>query len=194
MFCTDCGREYHDKCNCIYQNKISRLETILLFFFVMIIPLFVNTLELIQLESKIEDLNFFYTGAISLSLIVSILLGIYYIFDKNYIVVFFGCHQKTSRTIKVKEKYLVLCARCTGILIGIYASIVVSFIEISVYWFLILSIPLLVDGFRQHKTMYKSNNYKRLITGFLFGPTLVIIFGGFQYLLLQLTYYLHSVI
>ena len=30
-------------------------------------------------------------------------------------------------------------------------------------------IPMVLDGLIQYKTLYKSNNIKRIITGFLFG-------------------------
>lgn len=38
---------------------------------------------------------------------------------------------------------------------------------------ILMMLPLVADGFYQRLTSYESNNYKRLLTGFLFGIAFV---------------------
>lgn len=40
----------------------------------------------------------------------------------------------------------------------------------------VLMVPMLVDGFVQQLTSYESSNLKRVVTGFLFGYGLVMLF------------------
>lgn len=189
MFCTSCGREHFNKCICMNENKISRFETFLLFFFVMTTPGIFNVILIRSGVLVLNSFNVMLSSSISLSFIVTVLLITYYIFNKNYITLFFGCHQRVSRTIRINKKYFVLCARCTGILGGIYLSIGLSLLPVAFYWYFILGLPLIIDGFWQKKTTYKSNNLKRFITGIFFAPTFIIIFGLFHYLLLEVAIY-----
>ncbi len=183
MYCVYCGRS--EKEHCIHQKEVSRLEVILLFFFVMATAAIVNVVIFKQ-NPKISAFNVLQSGSISLSIIISTLLILYYTIKKNYISVFFGCHQKKSRSLHLKKKHFVLCARCTGIVLGIYGGILFSFLPLHYLYYLILAIPLMIDGIRQAKTSYTSTNTKRLITGFLFGPALAVLFGLFHYLLLYI--------
>lgn len=82
-----------------------------------------------------------------------------------------GCHQKPERSFHFKGKPLPICARCTGILIGIFSSIIffIFFPNISPWFIFLFLVPGLLDGFVQLKTKYRSNNFKRLITGILLG-------------------------
>ncbi len=102
---------------------------------------------------------------------------------------FFGCHQRGDRsyhyTYKNIERQFPICARCTGELIGIFASIILSFFYIPPVWVLVLMlIPMIVDGTVQLLTSYTSNNFKRVTTGFVFGYAffeLIILFHIFLY-------------
>lgn len=94
---------------------------------------------------------------------------------------FFGCHQKGERsfhyTYQNIERQFPICARCTGELIGIIFSITICFFYIPPWWVLVLLlIPMIVDGFAQQLTSYVSNNFKRVVTGFLFGYAICALF------------------
>lgn len=156
-------------------------------FFVMILPITVNSYIFLRLGREIVGFNYMLSGAISLSIITTILFLIYYTLKRNYIAIFYGCHQKTSRTFHYRNHYFVLCARCTGIQLGIFLSLVLALVDANHLFYLLLAIPMLIDGILQHKTKYVSNNLKRVITGILFGPSLVILFGGFYYFMLYLS-------
>lgn len=88
----------------------------------------------------------------------------------KWLPIFFGCHCRSDRSLYYRGKQFPICARCTGELIGILVSFVL-------FWFwrptltsaIIMLIPLIIDGFVQRLTSYESNNFKRMITGFLFG-------------------------
>lgn len=94
----------------------------------------------------------------------------------KWLPIFFGCHCRSDRSLYYRGKQFTICARCTGELIGILVSFIL-------FWFwrpnlasaIILLIPLTIDGFVQRLTSYESNNFKRMITGFLFGIGFVAI-------------------
>lgn len=88
-----------------------------------------------------------------------------------FLKICFGCHCRADRSFFYKHKQFPICARCTGELIGIIISIPTIILN-GVFSFkltLLMSVPILLDGFLQLKTKYESNNIKRLITGILFG-------------------------
>jgi uncharacterized membrane protein len=89
----------------------------------------------------------------------------------------FGCHQRPDRSLFIRGKQFPICARCTGELIGIILTpFVYAFLKRFPIWvFLILLIPLIIDGLVQAKTKYESNNIRRLLTGFLFGIGLIML-------------------
>ena len=63
-----------------------------------------------------------------------------------------------------------VCARCEGELIGaLIAIIAVWFIRPPYYLMALIMIPMAADGLIQAFTRYESNNWRRLITGMLFG-------------------------
>lgn len=85
---------------------------------------------------------------------------------------YWGCHQIPERSFFLFGYQFPVCARCTGIIIGGIFAIVIPFIDLS-YYSLILLIPLILDGTIQLKTRYESNNFKRFLTGFLYGFGLI---------------------
>lgn len=94
-----------------------------------------------------------------------------------WLPIIFGCHCKSERSFHYKNKQFPLCARCTGELIGILGGIVVNiFVKANLLTIIILMLPMLIDGFLQLKTSYTSNNFKRLLTGILFGYSLISLF------------------
>lgn len=84
---------------------------------------------------------------------------------------FWGCHQLPDRSFFIFGYQFPVCARCTGIIIGEITAIICLILDanLNILIDLLLTIPMLTDGFIQLKTKYISNNRRRLITGFLFG-------------------------
>lgn len=102
------------------------------------------------------------------------------------ITFFFGkaiCHQLPERSLTLNGHYLPLCARCTGIYIGIFCSLLfllltkklhsnqIPTIKHSIYLLLFL-LPLMIDGFGSYIGLFPTNNAIRILTGILFGVTL----------------------
>lgn len=99
------------------------------------------------------------------------------IFLIKYLPIFFGCHTREDRSFFFKDKKFPICARCTGELLGIIlAPFLLIFYKPSIFFNLIIMLPMVLDGFLQLLTRYESNNTKRLITGILFGYALTNIF------------------
>lgn len=95
----------------------------------------------------------------------------------KWLPIIFGCHCRSDRSFYYHGKKFPICARCTGELIGIiFAFITNFFFNLSVSICICLMIPMLVDGFLQLKTAYESTNFRRVITGFLFGYSLCALF------------------
>ncbi len=93
----------------------------------------------------------------------------------------FGCHQIGDRSFHYNrdgiERQFPICARCTGELIGILSSLVISFFYIPELWVLgVLILPMVIDGFVQLLTKYKSTNFRRVVTGTLFGYSIGALF------------------
>lgn len=96
----------------------------------------------------------------------------------QWLPIVFGCHCRPDRSLYWKGKKFPLCARCTGELMGIFLGIFVyALSSIPVYAYFLLMIPLLADGFLQQLTAYESKNWKRLVTGMLFGIGLYCLFA-----------------
>lgn len=89
----------------------------------------------------------------------------------------FGCHCRDDRSFHYKGVKFPLCARCTGELSGIICGMAIyAFFQMSWYGYVVLMIPLIIDGFVQLKTQYQSTNARRFVTGVLFGYGLVSMF------------------
>lgn len=89
----------------------------------------------------------------------------------NHSITLCLCHKIPERSIRFFgiEKYL--CSRCLGIIFGIICGMSFQYLglSISLMNMLILSLPLIIDGITQAIGIRTSNNYIRIITGFLFG-------------------------
>lgn len=96
---------------------------------------------------------------------------------------FFGraiCHQIEERSLHVSGFALSVCARDTGIYIGIFSTLVylhiskkkskitIPTIKIS-FLLLLFMIPMMIDGFGSYSHLFQSNNIRRLISGICFG-------------------------
>ena len=97
-------------------------------------------------------------------------------FIKTWLPILFGCHCRDDRSFYFRQTKFPICARCTGELIGMIIGIPLFFIiRFNIIIYILLSIPLVIDGTIQLLTSYESNNIKRLITGILFGISLISI-------------------
>lgn len=98
------------------------------------------------------------------------------------------CHQRPNRSFFIFGKQFPLCARCSGMyfsfIIGVVLSIInfrllliIKFYHVFLF-FIVLAIPILVDGFTQLFKLRKSNNILRLITGLIggFGTGVLIVY------------------
>ncbi|MED4204599.1 DUF2085 domain-containing protein [Neobacillus mesonae] len=99
---------------------------------------------------------------------------------------FFGraiCHQIEERSLLASGKTLSVCARDTGIYIGIFSSlfylhmtkrntnITIPTIRTS-FFLLLLMAPMIMDGLGSYTHVFESSNVRRLVTGIYFGLVL----------------------
>ena len=96
---------------------------------------------------------------------------------------FFGraiCHQLEERSLLVSGEALAVCARDTGIYIGIFSTLIylhffkrrqsITIPSIKTSFFLLLFlVPLIVDGLGSYTHLFESSNPRRLMTGLAFG-------------------------
>nr|WP_090995892.1 DUF2085 domain-containing protein [Bacillus sp. 491mf] len=92
------------------------------------------------------------------------------------------CHRKLERSYHSLQKYIPLCARCTGILLGfllfpIYFLISHTFILVLALSFF-AQVPLLIDGFTQKWGWRSSTNVLRVSTGFLSGNGMALLISS----------------
>ena len=81
-----------------------------------------------------------------------------------------GCHQRPERSFFVKGYQMPVCARCEGEYIGALAALIAVWFVRPAYWFMaLIMVPMVADGLLQAFTGYESTNWRRLVTGMLFG-------------------------
>lgn len=80
------------------------------------------------------------------------------------------CHRKPERCLTFFGHKSLLCSRCTGISIGFFVFVGLMFLHTPIPMFagIVLTLPMLADGFSQLLGIRQSNNALRLLTGFLF--------------------------
>lgn len=90
--------------------------------------------------------------------------------DNKYFHLLFNCHQISSRSFFWKGRQFHICARCTGIFVGVlFSPSMLIFWKYSIYIFPFSFFVLTIDGVTQLLKLRESNNLIRVITGFLFG-------------------------
>ncbi|MFJ5713746.1 DUF2085 domain-containing protein [Neobacillus sp. NPDC093127] len=96
---------------------------------------------------------------------------------------FFGraiCHQIEDRSLQASGETLSVCARDTGIYIGIFSTLaylhlfkrkaIITIPSIKICFILLLLMaPLMVDGLGSYIHLFESNNARRLVSGTSFG-------------------------
>ena len=88
--------------------------------------------------------------------------------DNVYLHRFIGCHRLSDRSFFVHNRQFHICARCTGLLVGLFISMILLILPIRKY--VALSFPiffgiLALDGLTQKFNLRKSNNLLRFFTG-----------------------------
>ena len=69
-----------------------------------------------------------------------------------------------------------VCARCEGELVGMLAALIAVWFLRPPYWLMaVMMVPMAADGLIQGLTEYESTNWRRLITGILFGFGITMI-------------------
>jgi len=88
--------------------------------------------------------------------------------DNVFLHRFIGCHRLSERSFFVRNRQFHICARCTGLLVGLFVSVILLILPIRNY--IALSFPvffgiLALDGLTQKFNLRKSNNSFRFFTG-----------------------------
>ncbi len=96
---------------------------------------------------------------------------------KKFLAIAFMCHQKPERSFHFRGKQFPLCARCTGIFVGYFFGIVTAYTTHceKYLYFLLLILPMIIDGSIQNILKIESNNCRRFITGFLGGIGIIYL-------------------
>ncbi|MEH7501313.1 DUF2085 domain-containing protein [Neobacillus drentensis] len=96
---------------------------------------------------------------------------------------FFGraiCHQLEERSLQAAGETLSVCARDTGIYLGIFSSltylhifkrhrdITIPSVKIS-FFLLLFMVPMMIDGLGSYLHLFESTNVRRLVSGTGFG-------------------------
>lgn len=193
-YCTSCGRQVKTKCTCIANITLSLFDKVILASLVLLLPPIMFSLATFFLTLDFIHANYQWIGNLVLILVVFILVILDYLFNKNYLVIFFSCHQKVTRSFKFGDIYSKLCARCSGIFVGLFFSFLTIYLNVHFLLLFLIATPLIVDGTLQKLTLYTSNNAKRFITGILFGPLVVFLFSFYNYTLLEFSIFLSELL
>lgn len=185
-YCCSCGRKKNIEGCCINKRTLSVTDKFFLAFSILMVPPAVFVLALRLYGVDFFDENHRFIGNFALILVLLIFIATDIVLKKKYLVYFFACHQKVTRSFLIHGKTFSLCARCTGILLGIFGSLVLIKWGYDLILIILMSLPLILDGILQKVSSYKSNNGKRIISGILFGPMEVLLFSSYHFYLIKL--------
>lgn len=166
-------------------SSVKSWEILFIMVIAFIIPAVFLTFALARTDFLLEDVRVIMITNAALINVLLILLGVDILFRREYLPLFFGCHQNPCRSFHLFNKPLPICARCTGIALGIVLALLLTMQAIAWWWFLVMTLPLIIDGTVQRMTDYQSNNAKRFISGLLFAPGLITVYAGFHYILIS---------
>ena len=95
----------------------------------------------------------------------------------NILYYLFYCHRLPERSFFFNGKQLLLCARCTGVLVGYLLGFLVLIFRFHIPFIitLLLFVPLAIDGCGQHFKYWESNNIRRFLTGICAGVAVICI-------------------
>ncbi|MCI0497956.1 MAG: DUF2085 domain-containing protein [Thermoplasmata archaeon] len=94
------------------------------------------------------------------------------------------CHQKASRSLFINGNQMPVCARDVGVYLGLTAGALLFLLfprRYSMWWALVLIVPLGIDGTVQLVTSYDSNNLLRVATGMMYGGVIGLLFVQIAY-------------
>jgi len=187
-YCRHCGRkEIQGGLACIHANPPSSFSAFIIYVLFMILP--VIMISFCHHLSKIASVSL----AILLLLILITIIDI--LTKKDYLALFFGCHQKINRSLTIKKYVFPLCSRCLGIYIGIYIfTLIHLFYTFPFYVYILFSMPLIIDGLYQSIQQRESTHFKRLITGILFSASFIYIIYLLHYLIIILSQWIYQFI
>ena len=89
----------------------------------------------------------------------------------KFLAILCYCHQRPDRSFFFRGRQFPVCARCTGLLLGYHAGILICVLAAGrcCPWWPLLVLPMVADGGVQALWKVESNNVRRVITGFLGG-------------------------
>ncbi|NQU87600.1 MAG: DUF2085 domain-containing protein [Mariniphaga sp.] len=96
--------------------------------------------------------------------------------DSLYLHRFVGCHRLCDRSFFIQNRQFHVCARCTGLLTGIFISAPLLLFPVKNYigyLFPIFLTVLVVDGLTQKFHLRESNNILRFFSGFITSFTFI---------------------
>lgn len=172
------------------QNKVAKVlifERIILLLVITIIPLHFVIVRYIKENFLWERVNYFQIVSICYAILLITLTILQNVFHKPYLAIIFGCHQLEHRSFSFFYRYLKICSRCSGILIGMLLTVFLSKSNINKHLFLLGIIPIVIDGFYQYYSKYESTNQRRLLTGILFGPAFLVIVSYYYFFIAKLS-------
>ncbi len=147
---------------------------------ITIIPfaIFVGLEQIYSPEYLFDNIAFY--GGLMFSISYILIYFYQFVINRGYnmLQVLHDCHCKPHRTIIIRDRFMPVCARCSGINFGILLTpIVFYFISIPMYVFPIFIVPIVVDGYTQKHTNYVSTNFRRVVTGIFFGFLFSLVYG-----------------
>ncbi len=174
--------------------KTERFSKIYFRLSITLIPfvIFVILEQIYTTEYVFDNIAFF--GGLMFSISYLLIYIYQYIINKTYnmLQVLHDCHCIPERTIIINGRLMPVCARCTGINFGILLTpVIFYFVDLPFYIFPLFIVPIVIDGYTQKHTKYVSTNFRRFITGLLFGFLFAFAYGiilhyisfGFRYVI-----------
>jgi uncharacterized membrane protein len=97
--------------------------------------------------------------------------------DNPYLDRFIGCHRLSDRSFFINNRQFHICARCTGLLIGMVLSLLLMPLNAYIgFLFPIFLVVLAIDGLTQKAKLRQSNNLLRFTTGLTTAATFASFF------------------
>ena len=94
------------------------------------------------------------------------------------------CHQHSDRSFFINGNQMPYCSRCTGMYLGLSFGFLIGAlyrVRVGFSLYILVILPLALDGFMQLISPYESTNLMRIITGNLAGTFSSLIFAYVYY-------------
>ena len=90
------------------------------------------------------------------------------------------CHRRPDRSFHYQGRQFPVCARCTGLYIGMMVFPFLLFLQVKIDQVLagLFLIPMIVDGWTQYQGWRESNNVLRLVTGLIAGISVALLLAS----------------